>query len=170
MTRTVIAATRLLSSETVSVFASPAAPPSFEGRFEAALLSFWVMSNFWLSSLELRVVVGPVLEVLDVAGQLRRQGLDLADDRPDHVEHQEHEQRDERDVHDQDREPPRQRAAAYPDALHETHRGGEREREEDRGERPPQGRCGSPITDRASSTAIAITSSAIATTLTTAQP
>jgi hypothetical protein len=50
ITRIVIAASRLLSADTVRVFASLAASPTFDGRLEAASLSFWVMSNFWLSS------------------------------------------------------------------------------------------------------------------------
>ena len=40
ITRIVIAASRLLSADTVRVFASPAASPTFDGRLEAASLSF----------------------------------------------------------------------------------------------------------------------------------
>ena len=52
---------------------------------------------FWLAQLP---------EVLDVAGDLRPEVLELVDDRRDHLEDQEREHRQEEDVGGEDREPP----------------------------------------------------------------
>ena len=155
---------------TVMVWTSLAAPPSLEGIVDACWESVRVMSYLWFRSWNCWFWLAHCRKSCDVAGDLRSEVLELLDDRRDDLEDQEDEQREHDDVDDQDREPARQDPVpSYPEALDPVDGGVHRQREEQRGEHPPD--LGSDVEDddRQQERATAITTSEIAATLTTAR-
>ena len=124
--RTVIAASRCSSRLTVSE-PSVLAP---ELRWEGSVAPSWAELRgdvvLRVEVLELLVVVGPALEVVDVARQLRGQPLDVVDDRRKDVQDQKDEEREGGEVHDQDRQHPRHRAVSRPGPLDQPDGGVER--------------------------------------------
>jgi hypothetical protein len=88
--------------------------------------------------LEVLVLVRPLPEVLDVAGGLRAEALELADDRRHDLKHQEDEDPEQGRVDDQDRQPAGDDpSAADSQGFEPVHSGIHRERQEDGGENPP---------------------------------
>ena len=123
---------------TVTLWTSLAAPPSFEGMRRRLLGQGLGDVVLVVQVLELLVLVRPLPEVLDVAGDLGAEVLELADDRRDHLEDQEDEEPEQDHVDDQDRQPAREYlVATHPQALDPVHRRAHGERQEQRCEDPP---------------------------------